>query len=230
MAHQQTNFESNYIHLTESRMKNILHNRSERKSFLSSKLYAICVLLAFSAITVFGQQAKPTKEELELKKFESQLKIAKMNLAKAEKAANISDSLMTKGDEMIKEGEAEKKELNAQLKSLEKEYNASVKPLNKQMGSKDKETATEAKNEFKALDVKYKADVKDVNTKLKAAEKKMLTGESNYGKGKATSKTSATSLKTAQENVANIEAKIDALNGGGDESDEPVGKKKKKKD
>jgi chromosome segregation ATPase len=196
------------------------------KLFVYSKFIGFVLFAFLFSAMAYGQATKPNKTDMEIKKLETQLKTAKANLAKAEKAAAISDSLSETGKAMEEEADNEYNEATAEQKRLEKEYNTQVKGLSKKMNSKDKEVATEAKAEFKTIDTKYKADIKEIAAKIKSAEKKTMTGKLNADKGKATKKTTAASLKTAQASVDAIEQKIEAVKSG-DDGVKPKGKKKK---
>jgi chromosome segregation ATPase len=179
------------------------------------------------SVNSFGQAAKVNKTDAEIKRLEGQLKTAKMNLAKAEKAAAISDSLIEVGSKNSEESDTEFGEMDDESKRLDKEYNSNTKALSKKMNSKDKEVATEAKNEFKTIDAKYKADVKALAARQKSIEKKAVAAKMNLDKGKASKKLTATSLKTAQANVDAIEQKIEALKSGDEDTGKTKGKKKK---
>ena len=172
-------------------------------------------------------QAKVDKKEAEIKKLETTMKTAQANLAKAQKAAHISDSLIETGTQMINEGKSESKQIDADRKKRDKEYATEKKPLEKKMGSKDKDEQTEAKNEIKQVDTKYKADVKEMDNKKKAAEKKIQTGTANLAKGKGSKKMNEAAVEKAQTTVDDTQAKLDAANGV--EPEEPQGKKGKKK-
>ncbi len=190
--------------------------------------------ITVSTLQTFGQ-AKPApsaadKKEAEIKRLETALKTAQANLAKAEKAVAVSDSLVETGNQMIADSKSETKQAEAEKKALDKEYATSKKPLEKQANSKDKETATGARTEIKALDTKYKADTKAVDTKIKDALKKKTTGEANVNKGKASKKPAADALKMKQASVDAAQAKYDAATGAEPATpDKSKGKKSKKK-
>lgn len=194
-----------------------------------NQLFLLSVLGLFAASTqVALGQAKPDKKEAEIKKCEMALKTAQNNLAKAEKAAALSDSLVETGTQNITDGKSEVKQIEAERKALDKEYAVAVKPLNKQLGSKDKETVTQAKAELKAIDTKYKADLKALDMRFKEATKKMTAGEMSLTKGKGSKKMNADALARAQQGVEVAQAKLDAAQGV--EPAEPEkGKKGKKK-
>jgi hypothetical protein len=193
-------------------------------------LKILVMFLFFTGVNVstYSQAAKPDKKEAEIKKLEMQLKTAKANLAKAEKAKAINDSLTETGTKMMDEGDEENKQLEADQKKADKEYATQTKALTKRMNSKDKDDAAQAKTEFKEIDIKYKADQKEFMTKKKALEKKAITGKMNMDKAKASRKTSEEALLRAQSSVEAIEQKIEALKSG-DTATEESGKKSKKK-
>lgn len=215
-------------------MKTSLVVNALSKTMRSSVMITLLCTLFFTAapLAVFGQ-AKPApsaadKKEAEIKRLETALKTAQTNLAKAEKAAAASDSLVETGTQMIADSKSETKQAEADKKALDKEYATSKKPLEKSANSKDKETATGARTELKALDTKYKADSKAIDTKLKEAAKKKATGEANVNKGKAQKKPAAEALKMKQASVDAAQAKYDAATGA-EPADTGKGKKGKKK-
>jgi hypothetical protein len=192
--------------------------------FLNIKKTGIVLIMVCFSLIGFSQ-AKPDKNQAEINKLEGQLKTAQVNLSKAVKQDSTADALIESGTNMIKEAATEAKTNDAEQKRLDKEYANQTKLLNKKIGGKDKDAATEAKNDLKALDLKYKADIKDLAAKKKATDKKKVTGDANLTKGKTAKKAAAAPLKLAQTNVSTIEQKIDALKNGGNEGE---GKKKKK--
>lgn len=204
----------------------LARSKNSRQSSNLKKILLLGIMACFIHFIAFSQT--PDKKAAEIKKQEAALKMAKANHAKAEKAVNIADSLVSTGTTMISESKAELKTLAAEKKQLDKEYATKKKPLTKQVGSKDKDEATQAKNDMKALDTQYKADIKANDTKMKAATKKMTTGEANVAKGKGAKKTADASLKTAQASLDAAQEKYDAATGAAPAEEEKGGKKKKK--
>ncbi|MDP4210850.1 MAG: hypothetical protein Q8928_18730 [Bacteroidota bacterium] len=213
-------------------MRTILHLSGSNVFKMSRMKWGLSLLTMVCGLNLsFAQTQTPeSKKEADIKRFEATYNTAKAGLAMAEKQAAAADSLLSVGPDMIKEGNATLKEVDAERAAKAKEYKLQTKPLNKRLGSKDKDDATDAKNELKKIDAQFKADMKALDKKEKDAEKKITTGENNKIKGKMNKKTSAEKLKNAQAKFDDAEAKLDAAKGG----DEPVkgmdkNKKSKKK-
>ena len=209
-------------------MKKVL-NLQKCKVFKINKIKLVLLLMmaVCSLHPSFAQtqpQTPENKKEAELKRLETVLGTAKVGLDRAEKKAASADSLLTIGPQMIKQGKADQKLIEAEKSDKEKVYKSKVKALDKQLKSKDKKEVAEARKELKNIDTQYKADLKELATKERDAQKKISTGENNKSKGKATQKTSRESVKRAKVTVDAAQAKLDAAKGG----DKPVKQKKKR--
>jgi hypothetical protein len=188
--------------------------------------FRICVMLAFLVLTTSVIQAQVVdKKEAELKRLETGVNTAKGKVAVLERKTAVADSLITAGTKMISESKSETKTVEAEIKKLDKEFAAEQKPLTKLTTSKDKDEATQARNDLKALNLKYKADSKALTTRLNAATKKATTGDANINKGKAAKAAAKDAMKAAKETLAAAQKKYDTASGAGQTSS----KDKKKK-
>lgn len=209
-------------------MKTVL-NLQKCKVFKINKIKLVLLLMiaVCSLHPSFAQtkvQSPESKKEAELKRLETVLGTAKVGLKQAEKKAATADSLLTVGPELVKQGKADQKQVDAEISAREKEYKAKVKTLDKQMNSKDKNAAAEARKERKNVDTQYRADMKDLTAKQRDALKKITTGENNKNRGKASQKTSREAVKRAQATLEAAQTKFEAAKGG----DKPVQQKKKR--
>ncbi len=196
------------------------------KTIMKFQILAILPLFLLATVLTQAQTLTPAeKKAAEVKKLETALTVAKNKVALNEKQLNNADSLVSTGNNLIKDGKSETKAVETERKAIDKTYNTAKKPLLKQSTSKDKDEATAAKADIKALDAQYKIDTKALDARLKAATKKSTTGTANVTKGKTTQKTAKDALKLSQASLDAAQAKYDAATGAGDDS--PKGKKKK---
>ncbi len=191
------------------------------KSSLASSnpmLNKVISILLIGLIITFSitLNAQVDKNAVALKNAQTALDKANANLAKVERQIATADSLIEVGTTQESEAKSEIKQLETDKKSIDKEYNSLKKPLDKRVNGKDKEDATAARTELKELDTKYRADVKANTTAMTAANKKLTTGTGNINKGKTSKKSAETSLKMANTKVEDAQAKLDKLNGAGD--------------
>ena len=181
-------------------------------SAMNSKLkIAILFLLLFPAATAFAQS---DRKAAELKNLEKGIAMAEARVALGRKQLAAADSLISLGQQMIKEGKAEVKTIYSDSDKVEKEYAAARKPLEKLIESKDKTEAARARADLKTLDTKYRTDNLSLEKRLKGAERKQASGSSLIARGKTAKlnardglKTSTAALKTAQKKYETAEKK-----------------------
>jgi len=196
------------------------------KTIMKFRILAFLPLFLLATVLTQAQTLTPAeKKAAEVKKLETSLTAAKNKVALNEKQLNNADSLVSTGNNLIKDGKTETKAVESERKTVDKTYNTAKKPLLKQSTSKDKEEATAAKGDIKALDTQYKIDTKALDTRLKVATKKSTTGTANVTKGKTAQKTAKDALKLSQASLDAAQAKYDAATGVADDSQK--GKKKK---
>jgi hypothetical protein len=177
---------------------------------------SIMLAIIFAGMSLAQAQGQPDKKEAELKKLETGVNQAKGKVAVQERKLAVADSLVNAGTKMITESKVEIKNVNAELKKLDKDFATEQKPLMKASTSKDKEEATQAKADLKALNTKYKADQKVLNTRLQAANKKATTGEANVNKGKAAKAAGKDAMKAAKDALTVAQKKYDTAASAGE--------------
>jgi hypothetical protein len=166
------------------------------------KMYIAGLLLFLSPLAV----AQTDRKAAELKNLEKNLAVARARVVLNQKQLVAADSLISLGQQMIKEGKSEVKAVYAESDEIEKEYASKHKPLEKLSTSKDKAEVIKARADLKALDAKYRADNVSLEIRLKSAERKQTSGASYIARGKTARlnardalKTSGSALKAAQE-------------------------------
>ncbi len=196
------------------------------KTIMKFRILAILPVFILATVLSQAQTLTPAeKKAVEVKKLETALTVAKNKVALNEKQLNNADSLVSTGNNLIKDGKTETKAAESERKTVDKTYATAKKPLLKQSTSKDKEEVKAAKADIKELDTQYKIDTKALDTRLKVATKKSTTGTANVTKGKTTQKTAKDALKLSQASLDAAQAKYDTATGVADDS--PKGKKKK---
>lgn len=216
------------IHFKSDAMKTV-PNLQKCNAFKMNKIkLVLLVLMAVCSLHPSFAQTQPqtpeSKKEAEVKRLETAMGTAKAGLNLAEKRAAAVDSLLNAGPELVKQGKADQKQIGTLLSASEKEYKVKVKALDKQMNSKDKNEAAEARKERKNVDTQYRANLKELTAKQREALKKISTGESNTSRGKASQKTSHESVKRAQATLDAAQARLDVAKGG----NKPIQSKKKR--
>jgi len=204
-------------------------NLQKRKVFKMNKIKMVLLLMmAVCSLQPSFAQTQPqtpeSRKEAELKRLETALGTAKVGHERAEKKVVSADSLLRVGPEMVKQGKAAQKQINADKSVSEKGYKAKVKALDKQLKSKDKNEVADARKELRSLDTQHRADLKELSTKERDALKKITTGENSKNKGKLNQKTSREAVKKAKATLDAAQKKLDVAKAG----DQSVKQKKKK--
>jgi len=175
-----------------------------------TKTYLPVLLMILFLASPPGAVAQTDRNAAELKNLEKGLTLAKSRVAQAQKQLAAADSLIIRGQQMIKEGKSEVKAIYSESDEIEDEYALKYKTLEKLSASKDKAEATKAKADLKALDAKYRTNNVALEVRLKSAERKQTSGTSLIARGKTAKlnardamKTSTAGLKTAQKKYDN---------------------------
>jgi len=165
--------------------------------------FTTVLLLLVSSAVAFGQT---DRKAAELKSLEKNLAVARARVELNQKQLAAADSLISLGQQMIKEGKSEVKTIYSESDDIEKKYASEHKTLENLLKSKEKAEITKARADLKVLDAKYRADNVSLEVRLKSAERKQTSGASFIARGKTARlnardalKTSGAALKAAQE-------------------------------
>jgi chromosome segregation ATPase len=173
------------------------------------KIFFIPFVIALLFISAIGN-AQTDKKQDQLKKLEDAVNKAKAKNEQNERKVFVADSLISSGEQMIADADAEYSIVDNDLKALDKTYATNHKSITKMLNSKDPDEASKAKADLKALDTQYKADVKAIDTRIKILTKKANKGNSDLTKGKEAKKTTSAALKESQKALDAASKKYEA--------------------
>ena len=163
------------------------------------------IMMFFLALPLLAVGQTDRKAE-ELKNLEKNIAVARARVELNQKQLAATDSLISLGQQMIKEGKSEVKTIYSESDDIEKKYASEHKTLENLLKSKEKAEITKARADLKVLDAKYRADNVSLEVRLKSAERKQTSGASYIARGKTARlnardalKTSGSALKVAQD-------------------------------